>query len=61
MCGLKSKMWLRDIDDTFVQWHGEDMLKKFLKNLNSIHTNIQFMKETEKSEQLPFLNIQVKK
>lgn len=30
---LKSKMWLRNVDDKFVQWqHSKDELKRFLKH-----------------------------
>lgn len=59
--GLKPKM-VRYVDDTFVKWrYGEDGLKRFMKHLKSTHINIQFAMDTKKNEQLPFLDVPVKK
>ena len=58
----KPKLWLRYVDDTFVIWnHGRDKLQEFLKHLNGIHPKIQFTMETEEDDQLPFLDVLVKK
>lgn len=53
-------MWLRYVDVTMAQ-HGEDQLKMFLKYPNEIHTNVQFTMDTGENEQLPFLDVLVKK
>ena len=59
---LKPKLWLRYVDDTFVIWqHGDDNLNKFLSHLNQIHPRIKFTMEKEQENQLPFLDVLLKK
>lgn len=59
---LKPKLWLRYVDDTFVIWtHGREHLNSFLDHLNSIHNKIKFTMEVETDDQLPFLDVLVKK
>lgn len=56
----KPKLWLRYVDDTFIIWpHGEEKLEKFLREINSIHQNIQFTMEKENNGKLPFLDVLV--
>ncbi|KAF2890759.1 hypothetical protein ILUMI_15414 [Ignelater luminosus] len=58
----KPKLWLRYVDDTFVIWtHGREQLDGFLDHLNSIHQKIKFTMKTEDNNQLPFLDVLVKK
>jgi hypothetical protein len=46
----------RYVDDTFVVWpHGEEELREFLDHLNSIHHNIKFTTEVEKTCLCPSL------
>lgn len=59
---LKPKLWLRYVDDTFVIWtHGRNKLDEFLSHLNNIHSKIQFTMEVESLNQLPFLDVLLKK
>ena len=54
--------WYRYVDDTFVVWpHGKDKLPGFLHQINSQHPNIRFTMEIEENNQLPFLDVLVKK
>jgi retron-type reverse transcriptase len=47
---MKPTLWYRYVDDTFVVWpHGEEELHEFLDHLNSIHHNIKFTMEVEKT------------
>ncbi len=58
----KPSLWLRYVDDTFTLWpHNQDSLDEFLHHLNSICPTIQFTMETESNNQLPFLDITVKR
>ncbi|KAF2901706.1 hypothetical protein ILUMI_04485, partial [Ignelater luminosus] len=58
----KPKLWLRCVDDTFVFWtHGREQLNAFLDHLNSIHQKLKFTMEIEDNNQLPFLDVLVKK
>ncbi|KAK9890114.1 hypothetical protein WA026_008924 [Henosepilachna vigintioctopunctata] len=58
----KPTTWFRYVDDTFVVWSaGMDKLNDFLRHLNSQHPSIQFTMETEKDQQLPFLDVLVRK
>lgn len=59
---LKPKLWLRYVDDTFVIWpHGRDTLDSFLAYLNAQHRDIKFTMKVESHNQLPFLDLMVKK
>jgi hypothetical protein len=46
----KPTHWYRYVDDAFVVWpHGEEELHEFLDQLYSIHHNIKFTMEVEKT------------
>jgi hypothetical protein len=57
---LKSKLWLRYVDDIFIQWsHGESNLKTFLKHLNElIKLTIKCTIEREVTLTHPFFDVQ---
>ena len=56
------KLWLRYVDDTFIIWpHGRTQLATFLDHLNGLCEKIQFTMETEEENQLPFLDVLVKR
>ena len=58
----KPKLWLRYVDDTFIIWDGsDDELEQFLLHLNSIKTTIKFTMEKEANNQLPFLDVMVRR
>ncbi|XP_019870071.1 uncharacterized protein LOC109598606 [Aethina tumida] len=58
----KPSVWYRYVDDTFVIWkHGQEKLDQFLKHLNSQHNIIEFTMELEKENQIPFLDVPVKR
>ncbi len=56
---LKPSMWLRYIDDTFILWPHQEHVQKLLDNMNSIRPSIQFTKEKEQDNKLPFLAVLV--
>ena len=59
---LKPSTWFRYVDDTFVIWsHGRETLPQFLAFLNSQRLNIQFTMEVEQNNQIPFLDVLVKR
>ena len=51
-------MWLRYVDDTFVQIH-EDYITEFTDHINSIDPNIAFTSEPEVEGILAFLDVKV--
>ena len=56
------KLWLRYVDDTFIVWpHGRTELATFLDHLNSLCEKIQLTMEIEEENQLPFLDVLVKR
>ena len=58
----KPSMWIRYVDDTFVIWpHGDDELERFHQHLNQQNQSIKFTIEEEKENQLPFLDVQVRR
>ena len=60
--GLKPKIWLRYVDDTFILWpHGEPALERFHNHINQQHPLIQFTRETESDNKIPFLDVLVKR
>lgn len=56
------KLWVQYIDNTFVIWqHGQDKLEPYQQHLNSLQDPIQFTMKVEDSQQLPFLDVLVKR
>ena len=51
----------RYIDDTFILFKHPSHVSEFLQYLNSRHANITFTHETEKNNNLPFLDVKVTK
>ena len=59
---VKPAIWLRYVDDTFVVWReGREKLEEFLHHLNALRPSIKFTMELEEKDQLPFLDVLVKK
>ena len=59
---LKPSTWFRYVDDTFVIWsHGKETLPPFLAFLNAQHPNIKFTMEIEQDNQIPFLDVLVRR
>ena len=59
---LRPKRWVRYVENTFVQWpHGEEELRTFHDQLNSINHSIQFTCEKEIEGTLPFLDVELKR
>ena len=57
-----SKLWLRYVDDTFIVWPQlRVQLVTFLDHLNGLCEKIQFTMEKEEENQLPFLDVLVKR
>ena len=59
---LKPSMWIRYVDDTFVIWpHGDAELERFHQYLNQQNPSIKFTMDEERENQLPFLDVLVKR
>ena len=59
---VKPKLWVCYVDDTFVLWqHGEEQLETFHEHLNTQHSSIQFTKEVECDNKIPFLDVLVER
>ena len=57
---LKSRVWLRYIDNIFFFWtNGEDKLYKFLERLNRFHPSLKFTSERSSQEE-NFLDVTIK-
>ena len=54
-------VWFRYVDDTFTLFRNKDTAIKFLHYLNSRHDNIQFTIEFENDQQIPFLDVSIKR
>ena len=59
MASLKSSMWLRYVDGTFILWPRQEDVQTLLDHVNSIRPSIQFTLEKEWHNKLPFLNVLV--
>ncbi|XP_074037086.1 uncharacterized protein [Leptinotarsa decemlineata] len=58
----KPRVWLRYVDVTFIIWnHGNTELDAFLKHINSVRPSITFTMEKEIHNELPFLDVLVKR
>ena len=51
----------RYVDDTFTLFRNKDTAIKFLHYLNSRHDNIQFTIDFENNQQIPFLDVSIKR
>ena len=56
---FKPVFYRRYIDDTFILFNDQSHVPLFLNYLNSCHSNIKFTCETEISNKLPFLDVNV--
>ena len=56
---FKPSYYRRYVDDTFLLFRDEHHIELFLDYLNSKHKNIQFTKEIEQNNKLPFLDLLV--
>ncbi|XP_072181211.1 uncharacterized protein [Diadema setosum] len=57
---LRPKVWLRNVDDTFVVWqHGAEEINNFLQHLNSQPPTIKFNMEMDNQRAIPFLNTKI--
>ena len=56
---FKPVFYKRYVDDIFVLFKRPEHVKPFVDYMNSKHKNINFSFETEKDEQMPFLDINV--
>ena len=57
---FRSKYYRRYIDGIFLLFESRDQVKKFLKYINSRHTDIQFTCGEESNDKISFLDISVK-
>ena len=55
------RVTFRYVDDLFCVFHGKDELEQLFIKINSIQVNIQFTKELEQHNQLPYLDVLVTK
>ena len=55
------KFFCRYVDDCFVTFTNTTSIEVFLRNLNSVHSQIQFTKEVESHNSLAFLDILIEK
>ena len=56
---FKAVFYKRYVDETFVLFKRPEHVKPFVDYMNSKHKNINFSFETEKDEQMPFLDVNV--
>ena len=57
-------LWIRFVDDVFILIDDNDNFdraKELIKILNSKHKNIEFTMETESNNELPFLDVLIKR
>ena len=60
--GFRPTLWYRYVNDTnFFMFDSKDTATEFLKYLNSRHNSIKFTIEFEQAEEIPFLDILVKR
>ena len=50
-------LWLRYVDDTFINWPYQEDVQILLDHMNSIQPSIQFTMEKEQDNRLSFLDV----
>ena len=58
---VRPSFWYRHVDDTFTMFDSKDTANEFLRYLNSRHNSIKFTIEFEQENEIPFLDILVKR
>ena len=58
---FKPFYYKRYVDDTFIIFKNDQQAKQFLEYMNSRHDKIKFTIETETENQIPFLDLLIKK
>ena len=61
MCSLDVSLMYRYVDDTFTMFENKDTANGFLQYLNCRHNSIKFTIEFEQDNEIPFLDILVKR
>ena len=56
-CKPQPRVIFRFFNNSFCVFHDEDELEQFFVKINSVHVNIQFTKELEQHNQLPYLDV----
>ena len=59
--GARPTIWFRYVDDTFTLFNNKNTAVQFLSYLNSRHKNIQFTIEFEQDQEIPFLDVLIKR
>ena len=54
-------IWFRYVDDTFSLFDKKDKATSFLHYLNNRHPNIKFTIELEENQEIPFLDVLIKR
>ena len=54
-------LWYRYVDDTYSMFDSKDTANEFLKYINGRHNSIKFTIEFKQAEEIPFLDILVKR
>ena len=58
---IRPSLWYRYVDDTFTMFESKDTANEFLQYLNSRHESIKFTIEFEQDNEIPFLDILIKR
>ena len=58
---VRPSFWYRYVDDTFTMFDSKDTANEFLRYLNSRHSSIKFTIEFKQDNEIPFLDILVKR
>ena len=58
---VRPSFWYRYVDDAFTMFDSKDTANEFLRYLNSRHSSIKFTIEFEQDNEIPFLDILVKR
>ena len=57
----RPSIWFRYVDDTFSLFDSEATAASFLHFLNTRHPNIKFTMELEENQEIPFLDVRIKR
>ena len=58
---IRPSLWYRYVDDTFTMFESKDTANEFLRYLNSRHESVKFTIDFEQDNEVPFLDILIKR